>query len=34
MQHYVEYSTKPSGDMNDPVDGPTVRQFMEQVKQM
>ena len=28
------YGTKPSGDMNDPVDGPTVRQFMEQVKQL
>lgn len=25
------YGTKPSGDMNDPVDGPTVRKFMEQV---
>ena len=28
------YGTKPSGDMNDPVDGPTVRQFMKQVKQL
>ena len=28
------YGTKPSGDMNDLVDGPTVRQFMRQVKQL
>ena len=28
------FGTKPSGDMNDPVDGPTVMRFMEQVKQL
>ena len=28
------FGTKPSGDMNDLVDGPTVKRFMEQVKQL
>ena len=28
------FGTKPSGDMNDPVDGPTVKRFMEQVNQL
>ncbi len=26
------YGTKPSGDMNDPVDGPTVKKFMDAVR--
>lgn len=26
------YGTKPSGDMNDPVDGPTVKAFVDKVK--
>lgn len=26
------FGTKPSGDMNDPVDGPTVKEFMTKVK--
>lgn len=28
------YGTKPSGDMNDPVDGPTVKKFMELVNKL
>jgi predicted TIM-barrel enzyme len=28
------YGAKPSGNMNDPVDGPTVKAFMEMVKKL
>lgn len=28
------FGTKPSGDMNDPVDGPTVKKFMDQVNRL